>query len=372
MLRSHFTMGDDPGNAHAERESAGVVKRDRQPHRSVWCLAFPVLVALVASACSSGSGGASSTVTFTSWGGSYQDGQVKAWIEPYEKETGTRVIQDNPTDYSKLRTMVEAGRVTWDVVSVEADFGLDVDGKWLDPIDYSIVDKSQIQEGMADTYRVGILTYAVALGYNTNSLGGQTPAGWAGFFDPQRFPCKRAAQKKASSGILEIALMADGVKPADMYPIDVDRALRKLDTIKKDLVWFDTGSEGQQLLASGEVCMAALFSGRVYSAKKDDKAPVGIAWSQPVISADYLVVPKGTPHEDASMKLIAYITSAAPQSRLSRYLPYAPANTEATTDPATGPYLTTNHLAGSVRFDDEWWAQNFSAVDERFQAWLLG
>ena len=342
-----------------------------EPRGSAGRLAFGVLAALVVSACS-GSGGTSSSVTFTSWGGSYQDGQVKAWIQPYEKETGTRVIQDSPTDYSKLRTMVEAGRVTWDVVSVEADFGLDVDKKWLDPIDYSVVDRTHIQEGMADPYRVGILTYAVALGYNTGSLGGRTPTGWGDFFDPQRFPCKRAAQKKASSGILEIALMADGVKPADMYPIDVDRALRRLDTIKKDLVWFDTGSEGQQLLASGEVCMAAIFSGRVYSAKTDDKAPVGITWSQPVISADYLVVPKGTPHEDAAMKLIAYITSAGPQSRLSRYLPYAPANTEASTDPATAPYLTTNHLDGSVRFDDQWWAQNFSAVDERFQAWLLG
>jgi len=89
-------------------------------------------------------------VTFTSWGGSYQDGQVKAWIQPYEKETGTRVIQDSPTDYSKLRTMVEAGRVTWDVVSVVADFRLDVDKKWLDPIDYSVVDRTHIQEGLAE------------------------------------------------------------------------------------------------------------------------------------------------------------------------------------------------------------------------------
>ncbi len=231
----------------------GEPREPRELRGSARRLAFGLLVALVVSACSSGSGEPSSTVTFTSWGGSYQDGQVKAWIEPYEKETGTRVIQDGPTDYSKLRTMVEAGRVTWDVVSVEADFGLDVDKKWLDPIDYSVVDKTQIQEGMADPYRVGILTYAVALGYNTGSLGGQTPTGWGDFLDPQRFPCKRAAQKKASSGILEIALMADGVKPADIYPIDVDRALRKLDGIKKDLVWFDTGSEGQQLLASGEV-----------------------------------------------------------------------------------------------------------------------
>lgn len=333
-----------------------------------------VLVALVGSACASASGGktdSSGPVIFVSWGGSYQEGQSKAWIEPYESETGREVVQDGPTDYSKLRTMVEARQVTWDVVVVESDFGLEVDAEWLEPIDYSVVDRDGILDGMAGRYRVGILLYSVALGYNTAVLGDDVPQGWRDFFDMERFPCKRAAQKRASSGILEVALMADGVPPSAVYPIDVDRALRKLDAVRDDIVWFDTGSEAQQLLASGEVCLAAIYNGRVYSAQTDEGAPVDLVWDQHVLSADYLVVPKGAPHRDAAMELVAYITSPGPQGRLSRHLPYAPANTEASPDPVIAPDLPTSHLESSLRFDDAWWAEHFAAVDERFQSWLL-
>lgn len=340
--------------------------------RRAIALALP---ALVVTGCASASGGdgsdSSGPVTFVSWGGSYQEGQSRAWIEPYEKETGRQIIQDGPTDYSKLRTMVEAGQVTWDVVVVESDFGLEVDAEWLEPIDYSVVEQESILDGMADKYRVGILLYSVVLGYNTAALGSDVPQGWPDFFDTKRFPCKRAAQKRASSGILEVALMADGVPPSAVYPIDVDRALRGLDAVKDDIVWFDTGSEAQQLLASGEVCMAAIYNGRVYSAETDDGAPVDLVWDQHVFTADYLVVPKGAPHLDAAMELVAYITSPEPQGRLSRYLPYAPANTDASPDPDIAPNLPTSHLESSLRFDDAWWAENFAAVDERFQSWLL-
>ena len=67
------------------------------------------------SACSSGgaAAGSSTTVTFISWGGSYQEAETKAWIDPFQQESGVHVIQDSPTDYSKLRTMVEARRVSW-------------------------------------------------------------------------------------------------------------------------------------------------------------------------------------------------------------------------------------------------------------------
>ena len=32
--------------------------------------------------------------------------------------------------------------------------------------------------------------------------------------------------------------MADGVAPADLYPLDIPRALAKLDTIKDEIVWW--------------------------------------------------------------------------------------------------------------------------------------
>ena len=57
---------------------------------------------------------------------------------------------------------------------------------------------------------------------------------------------------------LEIALMADGVAPKDLYPLDLDRAFRKLDEIKDHIaVWWTGGAQSTQLLESGEVDMIA-------------------------------------------------------------------------------------------------------------------
>src|SRR5215216_7894672 len=71
-----------------------------------------------------GGGSGGEGLVFTSSGSSYQRAQTKAWINPYSKETGTKIHQDSPTDYAKIQSMVENNKVTWDVVNVSNDFGL--------------------------------------------------------------------------------------------------------------------------------------------------------------------------------------------------------------------------------------------------------
>ena len=60
-------------------------------------------------------------MVFTSWGGTTEDAQKKAWVEPFQKATGRTVKLDGPTDYGKLKAMVDSGNVEWDVVEVEGD-----------------------------------------------------------------------------------------------------------------------------------------------------------------------------------------------------------------------------------------------------------
>ena len=55
---------------------------------------------------------------------------------------------------------------------------------------------------------------------------------------------------------MEFALMAAGVPPDKVYPIDIDKALASYDKIKKDVVkWWDTGAVPIQLLTDREVAM---------------------------------------------------------------------------------------------------------------------
>ena len=184
--------------------------------------------------CGGDGGSADEGFVFASSGGDYQRAQVKAWLNPYSKETGTEIRQDSPTDYAKIQSMVENNQVTWDVVNVSNDFGLESTADLLEPLDYSVIDKEQILEGYASEYRVACMLYANTLAYNTEQVE-NTPSSWADLFDTQKLPGRRGFRKDPSE-TLEIALLGDGVPPEGLYPLDVDRALNKLDTIRDQIV----------------------------------------------------------------------------------------------------------------------------------------
>src|SRR5262245_55682259 len=57
-------------------------------------------------------------LVFVGFGGSYQDGQTKALFEPFEKETGIKVVQTTGVDIAKLRAQVQSKNVEWDLISI--------------------------------------------------------------------------------------------------------------------------------------------------------------------------------------------------------------------------------------------------------------
>src|ERR687893_610246 len=321
---------------------------------------------------SGGEGGGSATegLVFASSGSSYQRAQTKAWLKPYSKETGTKIHQDWPTDYAKIQSMVENNKVVWDVVNVSNDFGLESTADLLEPLDYSIIDKEPILEGYASEYRIACMLYANALAYNTEQIGG-TPSTWADLFDTQKFPGQRGFRKSPSE-TLETALLGDDVAPENLYPIDVDRALGKLDTIKDQILWWETGGQLQQQLADGAVTLASAWNGRVQK-EIDSGTPVKIQWNQNLQTADYLVVPKGTANKEQAMRLIAYCVSGKNNHRLSEFIPYAPINKESIpkVDSQVTSQLPTAYRDVGVTFNPQWWDNNRESVEQRFNEWVM-
>jgi len=336
-----------------------------------------VLVALagVTGALASAGGTKTTNITFAGWGGTSQDAEVVAWMKPFmASNPGIKVREDSPNDYGKIKTMVLAKKVTWDVVHVGNDFGLSADSaKLLEKIDCKVVECANLQPSKLVTtgYRVPLVVLSVVLGYNTKSLGGSAPASWADFFDTTKFPGKRAMWNWSGSGIIEAALLADGVKPANLYPLDVTRALNKIASMKADIIWFDSPAQCTQLLADGEAAMATCPNGRVFTAQQDG-APVAIQWNQALNTADYLVIPKGTKHLNEAMRLIAYITSAAHNAAYSYQLPYAPANIKSVgkVNPKTKRDQPTTYLKKAVFLNDRWYAAHGADLDKRFKTWL--
>ncbi|TIN50466.1 MAG: extracellular solute-binding protein, partial [Mesorhizobium sp.] len=153
-------------------------------------------------------------MVFTSWGGTTQEAQTKSWAEPFAASSGIKVLQDGPTDYGKLKAMVDAKNVTWDVVDVEMDFAIKAakDGL-LEPIDFAAVPKADLDPRFSNEHAVGSFYYSFVLAWNKGAVSGE-PTSWADMFDTKKFPGKRTFYKWSAPGVIEIALLADGV-PAD-------------------------------------------------------------------------------------------------------------------------------------------------------------
>ncbi len=324
----------------------------------------------VATICTAPPKAEGTTLTFASYGGAYQKAQRQGWLEPYAALTGVTFQESEDSSNATIKAQVEAGQVSWDIVDVGNDFGLDANAALLEPLDYTKIPKDEILPGFAGTYRVADITYGVVLGYNTAKLGSLVPQGWADFFDTTKFPGKRGFWDYSAGGIFEFALLADGVAPADLYPLDLPRATAKLDTIKNDIVFWGSGAESQDLLGKGEVAMAMIWNGRAYSAKNIDNKPVAIQWNQQIVTADYFVVPKGTPNKDAAMDFIGWASCKENNAAPSKYIPYGPTNKLATADPSKVAELSVSNINDTTAyFDDTWIVDNAQQLEDAYQAW---
>lgn len=312
-----------------------------------------------------------SQIVFTSWGGTTQQAQNKTWAIPFSAASGAKVVMDGPTDYGKFKAMVESGNVVWDVVDVEGDFAARAakDGL-LEPIDYTAVPNGALDPRFSGKYHVGSFYYSFVLGFNKDTYKTAQPASWKDMFDAKAYPGKRTLYKWSAPGVLEMALLADGVPADKLYPLDLDRAFKKLDTIKSQIVWWTGGAQSQQLLVSGEAPMGMFWNGRIHAIESSG-GNVGVSWNQNMTAADVLVVPKGSKNKATAMKFLAWATSPKAQADFATETAYAPVNTgsKALMLPATVKQLPDQFTKTQINLDMAYWAENRDAIGKRWYAW---
>jgi putative spermidine/putrescine transport system substrate-binding protein len=326
-------------------------------------VALATTLALASPACAD-------DIVFTSWGGSTQAAQKEAWATKFAEKTKINVLQDGPTDYGKIKAMVDAGRPTWDVVDVEGDYAVQAGEKnLLEKLDFTIIDKSKLDPRFVTDYSVGSFYYSFVIGCNKDAAK-TCPTTWKDLFDAQKFPGKRTFYKWPAPGVIEAALLADGVPADKLYPLDLDRAFKKLDTIKQDIVWWNTGAQSQQLLVSGETPFGSFWNGRL-TAIEASGHKVETSWDNNITAADSLVVPRGVRHKKAAMEFIAFATSARAQAEFAAASGYAPTNlgSPALMDPAIAKPLPDKQVAKQINADMTYWAKNRDAIAERWYAW---
>lgn len=322
----------------------------------------------------SGTSGGGDSLTFVSWGGGYQDAQMAAMVTPWAEENGVEIRSDGPTDYAKIKAQVESGNPEWDVVSLEPFWAIGNCGTLLEPIADQI-DTSNLPPEAVTECTIPVDIIANLLVFDESEFGDDPPTSWEAFFDTETYPGKRGVWNFANSAAFEAALLADGVAPEDLYPLDVDRALAKLDTIKDDIVFYDTGAQQTQQIANGDVVMTIAWSGRALEAVKDG-APFAPVWNDALFVVDSLSVLKDAPNKELAIDLIRFASTPEAQTAFVELYPYGVVNSEADPqlDEVSMRFLPSapENSANAIWRDEEWWSENFDASVERWTEWAAG
>lgn len=326
------------------------------------------------------------SLTVVSFGGAYGAAQKKHMIDPYTAKTGTKILfEDYSGGIAEIKSQVESGNVQWDVVDIETiDLERACAEGLLEVISHDILlagddgtpaMKDFVPAALANECGVGNILWSVVYAYNTTNPG-PAPQTIQDFFNTSKFPGKRALRKRPQVN-LEWALLADGVAAQDVYkvlstPAGQERALKKLDTIKKDVVWFDSWSQAPQLLNDGGAAMAQSANGRIYAAIKEEARPFKIVWSGHSYDLDVWAVVKGSKNKAEAMKFVAFATGTKPLSGMPD-VAYGPTRKSASAliDPAVLGDLPSAHLKVGLKADGIFWADYGEALGEKFNEWLL-
>ncbi|GLS32577.1 putative spermidine/putrescine transport system substrate-binding protein [Mesorhizobium albiziae] len=349
--------------------------------------------AIVASALSGGrtSAQSSNDLRVLVYGGDYAKAAIDAYVKPFEAETGIKVIPiADEVTLTQLQLMVNSNSVSVDVIAlnyptatVSAAQGL------LEEIDYSLHNKEELDgalEFAKAPYGVGQTAYAYVMVYNTETYPAEKPrpASWSEFWDVEKYPGVRTLVdgQYGSQGPWEEALLADGVAPDALYPMDIDRVFASLDKIKPHVrKWWSVGSEIQQMMHDKLAALYQAYDGRT-NLLIDQGVPLEINWNQSKVTWDLWAIPKGGPKVQNAQRFVEFATRADRQAAFAKLFPSAPTNLRAyeSIPEDLGRRFPTHpdNIANSIFINAKWYAEvgadglsNTERLIQRWNDWIL-
>lgn len=333
-------------------------------------------IVAAASAALVGKASAAPRIVVWDYGGSTSELYRKAFYDPFASETGIVVVPVTSSNdpAAQMKSMVETRNYAWDIAMVPKRVVLSATD-YIEELGQGVLDDPYVKEipgHFKSSRQIGTSAYATILGYRTDKYT-QGPGSWADLFDTRKFPGRRALRKTPFDTI-EQALLADGVKPADLYPCDFDRAFKKLGTIKKEIVvWWSAGAQASQLLKTGEIDMMPMWNSRA-TAAMNDGAPAKIVWNQGLYSFEGPAILKGSPNAEACRELVKFCARPDRQALLEQ-LTIGPTNPGAyqfiSRERAQMLPTSPDLFPQMVQINEEFWAKARSDAQERFNAWLL-
>lgn len=350
-------------------------------------LKLPLAIAVTLAALSSTAFG--KPLTVVSWGGAFSKSQDIAFVDPFRKKSGLPVTMDDWSgNIGQVQAMVDANNVTWDVVVGERSFAIKgCEEGFLEKIDASKLPPSPDGKPASKDFLPGTIldcgigseVFAYGMSYNNAAFPGKKPQSAKDFFDLKTFPGRRGMLKRPES-TLEFALLADGVAKEDLYkvlatPEGLDRALAKLDTIKSQVVWFDSFAQPPQILNDGEAVMVTGTLSRIIQPMLEEKKDWNVIMNDFLWDVDVWMVVKNSPNKQQAFDFINFASAPERIAVISTRAAYDVSRASASqfVDPKMKPYLFTNPdtITKGVQVDPQFWADNMDRIKERFNNWLV-
>jgi putative spermidine/putrescine transport system substrate-binding protein len=201
---------------------------------------------------------------------------------------------------------------------------------------------------------------------------------WADFWDVAKIPGKRGLPR-TPRGVLEFALLADGVSPGDVYKTlatsdGVNRAFRKLDQLKPYIVWWRTQEDAVKILGSGDVLMTATPSREIFMARGGNKRQFGVRFAESLYEPKYWVVLKDSPHLREAWQFLWFVGAPSIEARMFRAsgeigLAVGANNWLTPEQQALSP-LNPPNASGALRIDNGFWHDNLAKLTARFDTWV--
>lgn len=305
-------------------------------------------------------------------GGSYLEALEKNVIKPFEQATGASVTL-NTNCCDNFETAVEQGQFIGDL-TMGNDYG--PEQAWseaglltADPRLAEIGKARGVDPALYQKDLVAVYFYAYVLAWNTKNDDNH-PTTWAEFFDTEKFDGTRGLFS-LPFGDLEIAALADGVDQANLFPIDIDASIAKIDRLREDVKvnFWEGGADLQNQLGSGEIDYSLAFSNRVLQGKQDG-LPIDMTTNQSLLVAGGAAIPKTAKNVDGAVALIDFYMSPEVQAAMAEDAGLAPAYPDAVElmpEELQKVQVTSEEaLKSAIIVDNAWWLANTEAAVQAF------
>lgn len=324
-------------------------------------------------------GQAQRQLVMVNWGGVANQGFNQFYAEPFMAENaGVRCVQDSTgPSAGRIRSMVESGRVTWDLCDSSASSSI-VLGRadLVRKIDYSVVKRSDAI-GPAFVLEWGAAPYSFSsvLAYDSTKFP-QPPNNWADFWDLRRFPGTRLLRRDAVP-VLEAAQMSLGKDPANLYPLDIKASLNRVAAIRRNSLYWTSGSESEQFMRTGEAVMGLIWHTRAKVLEEETGGRIKTVWNQGILQPGIFVIPRGNPGGELAQRLLAsMLAKPEPQVGLLGFLGNGPTNPAAAgmVPAALRRFNPTDPENARVQvvINGEWWGDNYQNVNAEMLDTITG